>query len=84
MYSVTIVINKGVDTMTKIAIKLVRHDGTYQDICHSEDRTIGRVKSDFRRFAKHQDFAHLSHFIIHECDENWQMTKQHRINIKSQ
>jgi hypothetical protein len=71
-------------TMSKIAIKLVRHDNTYEDICHSEDRTIGRVKSDFRRFSKMSEVAHLSHFIIHECDEHWKMTKQHRINIKSQ
>ncbi len=71
-------------TMSKIAIKLVRHDNTYENICHSEDHAIGRVKSDFRRFSKMSEFAHLSHFTIHECDEDWQMTKQHRINIKSQ
>ena len=69
--------------MSNIAIKLVRHDETFQDVWHSEERTIGRVKSDVRRFAKHQEFAHLSHFIIHECDDNWQMTKQHRININA-
>ena len=70
--------------MTNIAIKLVRHDDTYQDIMHCQDLHIGRVKSDFRKFSKMSEHAHLSHFIILECDEDWQMTKQHRINIKSQ
>jgi len=68
---------------TKIAIKLVRHDGTYEDIMHCENKHVGRVKCDFRKFAKMPEHAHLSHFIIHECDKDWQMTKQHRINIKS-
>ena len=69
--------------MSNICIKLVRHDDTFEDIWHSEERSLNRVKNDMRRFAKMSDFAHLKKFYIAVCDDNWQEVSNNSVYIKS-